>query len=79
MRSAFRPGGMTRVRWMALEDEAAVVTKLQSEMTIPLLISADLEGARMGQNGGPEWPNPLALAAIDDGVVTKTVSRDMAH
>lgn len=76
---AFRPGGITRVRAMGIEAEGAAISKLQQDMSVPLLVSADLEGSRMSQPGGPQWPNPLALAAIDDEAVTETVSRYMAQ
>src|SRR5690606_19220975 len=45
---------------------------------VPLLVSADLEGSRMSLAGGSEFPNPLALAAINDVATTARISAAMA-
>ena len=46
---------------------------------VPLLVSADLEGSRMSLPGGTEFPNPLALAAIDDVEATTAHQHGMAR
>ncbi|MBU2485537.1 MAG: glycoside hydrolase family 3 protein [Alphaproteobacteria bacterium] len=76
---AFRPGGITRMRGGDIAHERAVIEDFNAKARVPLLVSADLEGSRMSLKGGAEWPNPLALAAIDDLEVTETVSRMMAE
>ncbi|VVT05238.1 glycoside hydrolase family 3 N-terminal domain-containing protein [Hoeflea sp. EC-HK425] len=76
---AFRPGGITRMRGGDIAHERAVIDDFNVKALVPLLVSADLEGSRMSLAGGAEWPNPLALAAIDDLEVTETVSRMMAE
>ena len=76
---AFRPGGITRMRGGDIAHERAVIDDFNAKSRVPLLVSADLEGSRMSLKGGAEWPNPLALAAIDDPEVTETVSRMMAE
>ena len=76
---AFRPGGVTRMRGVDAARERAIVEGFNASASVPLLVSADLEGSRMSLAGGAEWPNPLALAAIDDIGVTREVSRMMAE
>ncbi|RYD93436.1 MAG: glycoside hydrolase family 3 protein, partial [Sphingomonadales bacterium] len=59
-------------------EERAIIAGLGAGNPTPLLISADLEGSRMSLHGGAEFPNPLALAAIDDLEATAEISRLMA-
>ncbi len=75
---AFRPGGITRHMGSDAARERALVAELNATAPVPLLVSADLEGSRMSLPFGLEWPNPLALAAIDDVAITAEVSRLMA-
>lgn len=79
IQQAFRPGGITRMRGVDAEREREIIDGFNARAPVPLLVSADLEGSRMSLAGGAEWPNPLALAAIDDVDVTETVSRMMAE
>jgi beta-N-acetylhexosaminidase len=79
MQQAFRPGGITRMRGVDARCERHIIDGFNAQAPVPLLVSADLEGSRMSLSGGAEWPNPLALAAIDDVEVTETVSRMMAE
>ena len=74
----FRPGGVTRHIGAGIEEERAIIAGLGAGNPTPLLISADLEGSRMSLHGGAEFPNPLALAAIDDLEATAEISRLMA-
>lgn len=74
----FRPGGVTRHVGADMETERGIVAGLGAGNKLPLLISADLEGSRMSLLGGSEFPNPLALAAIDDVEATAEISRLMA-
>ena len=76
---AFRPGGITRMRGGDIAHERAIIDDFNAKARVPLLVSADLEGSRMSLKGGAEWPNPLALAAIDDLEVTEKVSLMMAE
>ncbi|KJZ18307.1 glycoside hydrolase family 3 protein [Loktanella sp. S4079] len=76
---AFRPGGITRMLSGDAQAERAFIAKFNKIVPTPLLVSADLEGSRMGLPDGAEWPNPLSLAAIDDLDITKEVSRRMAQ
>lgn len=76
---AFRPGGVTRIRGAGMARERAILDGFNAHAPVPMLVSADLEGSRMSLAGGAEWPNPLALAAIDDLEVTTNVSRMMAE
>ncbi len=75
---AFRPGGITRHVSADPATERALIAELEAAAPTPLLVSADLEGSRMSLPGGTEFPNPLALAAIDDVAVTAEISRLMA-
>ncbi len=75
---AFRPGGVTRHIGASVDIERQIIAGLGVSNKVPLLISADLEGSRMSLHGGTEFPNPLALAAIDDIGVTAEISRLMA-
>lgn len=74
----FRPGGVTRHIGAGIEQERAIIAGLGDGNPAPLLVSADLEGSRMSLNGGAEFPNPLALAAVDDVEATAEISRLMA-
>ena len=74
----FRPGGVTRHIGAGIEEERAIIAGLGEGNPLPLLISADLEGSRMSLAGGAEFPNPLALAAVDDVETTAEISRLMA-
>jgi beta-N-acetylhexosaminidase len=74
----FKPGGITRVYSSDLETEFGLVQAL-SASTVPLLISADLEGSRMSLPFGSGVPNPLGLAAVDDVEATTAISTIMAQ
>lgn len=75
---SFRPGGITRHMGSDAARERSLIAELNAAVPVPLLVSADLEGSRMSLPFGLEWPNPLALAAIDDVTITEEVSRLMA-
>jgi len=74
----FRPGGITRHIRSGVGEERALIASLGIGNKAPLLVSADLEGSRMSISGGTEFPNPLALAAVDDVEATAEISRLMA-
>lgn len=74
----FRPGGITRHIRSGVDEERALIAGLGAGNKTPLLVSADLEGSRMSITGGTEFPNPLALAAVDDVEATAEISRLMA-
>ena len=74
----FRPGGVTRHIGASIEEERRIIAGFAAGNPLPLLISADLEGSRMSLRGGSEFPNPLALAAVDDVEATAEISRLMA-
>ena len=76
---AFRPGSITRQAGADWAAERALVAGFNAAAPVPLLVSADLEGSRMSLPGGGEFPNPLALAAIDDVALTSAVSAAMAR
>ena len=76
---AFRPGSITRVPGPDWAAERAIIAQFNAAAPTPLLISADLEGSRMSLAGGTEFPNPLALAAIDDVGTTSAISTAMAR
>ena len=75
---AFRPGSVTRAPGPSAAREREIIAGFNAVAPTPLLVSADLEGSRMSLPGGTEFPNPLALAAIDDVDATADVSRRMA-
>ncbi len=75
---AFRAGGITRVPGHDWAAEREIIARFNAAAPVPLLVSADLEGSRMSLAGGTEFPNPLALAAIDDVALTTAVSAAMA-
>lgn len=76
---AFRAGGITRQAGPDWAAERALIAEYNRQAPVPLLISADIEGSRMSFPGGGEFPNPLALAAIDDVATTSAVSTAMAR
>lgn len=76
---AFRPGAITRVPGPDWAAERAIIAQFNAAAPAPLLVSADLEGSRMSLAGGTEFPNPLALAAIDDVATTTAISTAMAR
>ncbi len=75
---AFRAGSVTRVPGPNWAAEREIVYRFNAAAPAPLLVSADLEGSRMSLAGGTEFPNPLALAAIDDVETTGAISEAMA-
>lgn len=77
--SRLRPGGVMRFFSPDGEAEAGLLSRLQDEADIPLLVSADLEGSRMSLAFGTTVPNPLALAAVDDVDLTGRISTLMAE
>ncbi len=76
---AFRPGSITRMPGPDWTAERHIIAEFNAAAPVPLLVSADLEGSRMSIPGGGEFPNPLALAAIDDVEFTTAVSEAMAR
>jgi beta-N-acetylhexosaminidase len=68
------PAGVTRFFSADPAAELDLLEALHAAATIPLLVSADLEGSRMSLPFGTEVPNPLALAAVDDTDSTAWVS-----
>ena len=75
---AFRPGSVTRAPGPSAAREREIIAGFNAAAPTPLLVSADLEGSRLSLPGGTEFPNPLALAAVDDVDATADVSRRMA-
>ena len=75
---AFRAGSVTRVPGPDWAAEREIIARFNAAAPAPLLVSADLEGSRMSLAGGTEFPNPLALAAIDDVEMTGAISAAMA-
>ena len=74
-----RPGGITRFFGPDGDAERERLRAIQADASVPMLVSADLEGSRMSLAFGTQVPNPLALAAIDDPEVTAEISRIMAE
>lgn len=74
-----KPAGITRNFSPDLDYEAAFIDAMQGAATVPMFVSADLEGSRMSLAVGTEVPNPLALAAVDDVQASRTISRIMAE
>lgn len=72
-------GGVTRFFSGDFAAEQSLITQMQREAKVPLLVSADLEGSLMSLPFGTEVPNPLSLAAIDDVEDTRKVSKLMAQ
>lgn len=64
--AAFKPGGVTRIPGPDLDAEVALIARLRSQATIPLLFAGDTEGSRGSLPFGTDVPNPLGMAAIDD-------------
>ncbi|MBE7733457.1 glycoside hydrolase family 3 protein [Devosia faecipullorum] len=77
--ASFRPGGVTRIYSSDLAAEIGLMRQLDSAASVPLLVSADLEGSRMSLPFGTEVPNPLGLAAVDDVEATTAISTIMAE
>jgi beta-N-acetylhexosaminidase len=76
---SFKPGGITRIYSDDLDAEVGLFGTLHAGNSIPLLISADLEGSRMSLPFGTSVPNPLGLAAVDDVEATTAISTIMAR
>ena len=76
--AALKPAGITRNFSPDLEYEAGFVDSMQAQASVPMFVSADLEGSRMSLAVGTEVPNPLALAAVNDLKASRTISRIMA-
>jgi beta-N-acetylhexosaminidase len=74
----FRPGGITVSPGPDWAAHRAMIAEFNAAAPVPLLVSADLEGSRMSLAGGGEFPNPLALAAIDDVALTNATAEAMA-
>ena len=74
-----KPAGITRNFSADLAYEARFIDTLQGSATVPLFISADLEGSRMSLPVGTQVPNPLALAAVNDIQASRTIARIMAQ
>ena len=74
----FRPGGITVSPGPDWAAHRAMIAEFNAAAPVPLLVSADLEGSRMSLAGGGEFPNPLALAAIDDVALTTATAEAMA-
>lgn len=77
--ASFRPGGVTRIYSSDLAAEIGLMRQLDSAASVPLLVSADLEGSRMSLPFGTEVPNPLGLAAVDDVEATTSIATIMAE
>ncbi len=75
---AFRPGSITRIPGADWAAERKIIEGFNAAAPVPLLVSCDLEGSRMSLAGGTEYPNPLALAAVDDVALTGAISAAMA-
>jgi beta-N-acetylhexosaminidase len=76
---SFRPGGITRIYSNDMNAEIELARDLGTLSAVPLLVSADLEGSRMGLPFGTLVPNPLGLAAVDDVEATSAISTIMAR
>ena len=76
---AFRPGSITRIPGADWAAERQIIEAFNAAAPVPLLVSSDLEGSRMSLAGGTEYPNPLALAAVDDVALTSAISAAMAR
>ena len=77
--ASFRPGGVTRIYSSDLAAEIGLMRQIDSAASVPLLVSADLEGSRMSLPFGTEVPNPLGLAAVDDVEATTSIATIMAE
>ena len=77
--AALQPGGATRLFGQDADHELAFLDAVRAGARVPPLLSADLEGSRMGLSFGTEVPNPLALAAIDDEAASRHAARIMAE
>lgn len=75
---ALKPGGITRHVGRDGAAEVGLMQHLFAQATVPLLVSADLEGSRMSLPIGTEVPNPLALAAVGDLAASRDISALMA-
>lgn len=75
----FRPGSITVTPGPDWAAHRAMIAEFNAAAPVPLLVSADLEGSRMSVAGGGEFPNPLALAAINEVALTTSISEAMAN
>jgi len=74
-----KPAGITRMFSPDREFECDFMDRAREQASVPLLVSADLEGSRMSLAFGTEVPTPLTLAAVDDLQASRTVARIMAE
>ncbi len=74
----FGPGGITLRPSADSAASRAAIAAMNDAAPLPLLVAADIEGGLMSIRGGTEFPNPLALAAVDDPDLTAAVAAEMA-
>jgi beta-N-acetylhexosaminidase len=64
--AAFQPGGITKIIGSDLHAECQILNDIRDRLTLPPLISGDLEGGSMSLMFGTQLPNQLGLAALND-------------
>lgn len=74
-----QPGGITRLLGPDMQAELDFMAQYASVSDLPPIVSADLEGSRMGPPFGTKLPNALGVSALDDLQATRQVSRIMAE
>lgn len=74
----FQPGGFTRFYSDDLEYEWDQLNGIKEALTIPPLVSADLEGSRQSFPFGTAVPNQLGLAALNCSDTTFKVTSILA-
>lgn len=63
---AFQPGGITKFIGQDIHAECQMLNNVRDRLTLPPLISGDLEGGGMSILFGTPSPNQLGLAALND-------------
>jgi beta-N-acetylhexosaminidase len=75
----FKPGGFTRFYSDNLEYEWGQLSAIKEALSIPPLVSADLEGSRQSFPFGTAVPNQLSLAALNCPDTTFNVTSILAQ
>ena len=75
----FKPGGFTRFYSADLRYEWEQMKTFEAALSIPPLVSADLEGSRQSFSFGTPIPNQLALAAVNDVEATAQMTALLAQ
>lgn len=76
---ALQPGAITKFVGHQLTDECTMLNDIRDRLTVPPLISGDIEGGSMSLPFGTQIPNQLGLAARNDSQQAEQAMAIMAR